>query len=484
MVENVALAALRRALPLEVVDESPAGRARASVDNLRLQRLPAVVLRPRDEDDVGTILRLANTHRVPVTTRGAGSATTGSATPLEDGWALDLSAWKNVQIDPVAMLGYVQPGITVNELDAAAREHGLFYPPDPGSKKWATIGGTIACNAGGFRGAKYGVTRDYVMALEGFLPTGEFVRWGADVKKYAAGYNVRDLWIGSEGTLGVITGAVVKLLPAPAATATLLARFPDEAAALDAVEAILRARLVPSILEFLDRQTVGCLRAEAAKLAPEVVQLLGDAQGDDPAVLLIEVDGPASDVAEAKARVEQLLREAGGDFLTAANADQAETFWAVRRLSSRSMFRLADTKLNEDVVVPWRSYRALLDYTVRLKAETGLHTPTFGHAADGNFHVHIMYNHGDAAARAQASTAIQALMEKVIELGGVISGEHGVGLAKSPFFRLQHSPAEISAMQAIKKALDPNGVLNPDKIFTPFDVWEHERATVHLPWDH
>ncbi|MCD8482451.1 MAG: FAD-binding oxidoreductase [Verrucomicrobia bacterium] len=198
---------------------------RSSMDNLRLSRLPDAVVFPRDEEMVGQVLRLANELSVPVTARGAGSATTGATTPWHGGWVLDFSQWQQLHIDPVSQMAYVQPGVTVQALDQAALKHGLTYPPDPGSAKYATIGGTLACNAGGLRGAKYGVTRDYVYALEGFLPTGEFVRWGAGVKKYVSGYNMRDLWIGSEGTLGVITGAVLKLIPAPESRQTFFVRF-------------------------------------------------------------------------------------------------------------------------------------------------------------------------------------------------------------------------------------------------------------------
>jgi len=478
------LDALKARLPAACWSQDAGDLQAASLDNLRLSKPPEVVIRPRDEEDVSAVLTLANEYRVPVTARGAGSATTGAATPWQGGWVLDFAGWTHIHIDPVAMMAYAQPGATVAAIDAAAREHGLFYAPDPGSKKWATLGGTLACNAGGLRGAKYGVTRDYVYALEGCLPTGPFVRWGADVKKYAAGYNLRDLWIGSEGTLGIITGAVLKLLPAPAQTRTFLAKFADESAALDAVEAILTARLIPSILEFLDRQTVGCLRAEGAKLAPEVSAMLGATNAPDSAVLLIEMDGHPAQVAEESARLLELLATFTDVCHEAQDATQAEAFWAVRRLGSRSMFRLGNTKLNEDVVVPLRSYRALLAYTLKLKDETGLATPTFGHAADGNFHVHIMYDREDKDAAARAEAGVLALMEEVIALGGVISGEHGIGLAKSPFFHLQHGEAEINAMQAVKQALDPHGILNPGKIFDPVNVWSHPRADVRLPWDH
>lgn len=476
-----ALAALQAALPPEILFRDDATRYAASFDNLRYSQLPTVVLRPHDEDEVATILRLANEYKVPVTTRGAGTATTGAATPSVDGWVLDLAAWKELQIDADSMMAYVQPGVTVAELDAAARAEGLFYAPDPGSKKYCTIGGTIACNAGGLRGAKYGVTRDYVYALEGFLPTGDFVRWGLDVRKYVSGYNLRDLWIGSEGTLGVITGAVMKLLPAPTSTVTLLAAFPEEHAALDAAQAIGRARLVPSILEFLDRQTVRCFEREASaqgKLDPWLDPYVGGA------LLLLETDGAAPEARESADRIEAILRDAGATVARTDDPTEAEKLWIVRRGCSRAMFALGDTKLNEDIVVPLRAQHALMDLVAELHAETGLGTPTFGHAADGNFHVHLMYHRDDPAECEAAKRGVRKLMESVVELGGAITGEHGVGRAKSPFLPLQHDAIELRLMRDLKKTFDPNNILNPELWFTPFEIWEHPREDVVLPWDH
>lgn len=469
-------------LPAETVDRTAEGRYRASLDNLRLSHLPEVVVRPQTEDQVGAVLRLANLDRVPVVARGAGSATTGTTVPIRGGIVLDLSGWKAVEVDPLSMVAYAQPGATVESVDLAARQHGLFFPPDPGSKAHATIGGAVATNAGGLRGAKYGVMRDYVLALEGFLPTGDFVRWGADLRKFAAGYNLRDLWVGSEGTLGVITGAVLRLIPAPEHRATLLAGFADEGTALEAVRDILSQRLMPSILEFLDRQTTACTR-DLLKAKGEAHPLLMPYLEPPQALLLVEFDGMAAQVGTQMKRLEELLAPRAGAVATALD-QEAEGLWTIRRRCSQAMFQLATHKLNEDIVVPIRAQMELLAYTLELKERTGLATPTFGHAADGNFHVHIMYNMADEDQRQRAQQAVQELMEKVVALGGAITGEHGIGLAKSPFLHLQHGAAEIGAMRAIKHALDPNGILNPGKIFEPFEVWNHPREQVHLPWDH
>jgi glycolate oxidase len=453
-----------------------ADRRAASVDNLKLSVLPDAVIRPADEEDVEQTLRLANRHRVPITVRGAGSATTGATTPLHQGWVLDFADWTECTIDPVAGIATVESGVTVKALQDAAAKLGWLYPPDPSSAAYATIGGTIATNAGGLRGAQYGVTRDYVLGLKGFLPTGEPATFGGAVKKYVSGFNLRDLWIGSEGCLGVVTRAWLKLIPQPAARQTCLAAFPDEDAAIDAVEGILAKRILPAVLEFLDRETVLCVERQWKR--PVVP--------DQPnaALLLIEIDGHPAEVEDTMRRLKTWAREADVPFQVARDADEVERLWKVRRSCSKAMFQLGPDKLNEDVVVPLAGYRPLLTFVRDLRASIGLPMPTFGHAGDGNFHVHIMYDRRNEADRQAAEEGIRRLFEKVVELGGAITGEHGIGLAKSAFLELQHTQPEIAAMQAIKTALDPNGILNPGKIFTPFPVWNHPRADIALPWDH
>lgn len=461
---------------IETVDVSDDARYAAAFDNTRLAFWPEAVVRPRDEATLARVLRLANERGVPVTVRGAGSATTGATAPIDGGWVVDLSGWTALEVDPERGIATAQPGVTTLALQEAAAAVGWFYPPDPSSAKYCTIGGNLACNAGGMRGGKYGVTRDYVMALRGLLPTGEAVRWGAPLRKFAAGYNLRDLWIGSEGTLGIITAATLRLVPAPAHRWTGLAAFTDEDQAADAVRKLLARRIVPSICEFLDRATVACTVAYTG--APVFPGL------DESALILLELDGHPAAVDDDRKAVEAWARETGAQLHAAADEETVARLWSVRRQCSQAMFQLGDSKLNEDVVVPPAAYGPLLAYTRELAAETGLATPTFGHAADGNFHVHIMYNRGDPDACQRAEAGIGKLMRKVVDLGGAISGEHGIGLAKTPFLRLQHGEAEIKAMQAVKQALDPNGILNPGKIFTPVRVWEFTPEEVTLPWDH
>jgi glycolate oxidase len=467
--------ALQRKLGrLVLTDEASIGEA--SFDSAKIPFRPEAVIRVRQEADLGPVLTLANQHRVPVTTRGRGTTLTGAATPVRGGWVLDMLALNKIVIDDEAGMAHVQAGATVGDIQRAAEAKGWFYPPDPSSKEYCTIGGNIACNAGGMHGGKYGVTRDFVVALRGFLPTGERVEWGTATKKFSAGFNLRDLWIGSEGMLGVVTGAVLKLIPQPAARWTLLTSFRDETVALRAALALFRARVQPAICEFLDRASVLCAERATGK-----VVFAG--QSGRP-VLLIELAGTKAEVREQRAAVLAWAAEHATAHRAARTREEAEALWAVRRKCSGAMFELGDAKLNEDIVVPMRNYVKFAQFLVRLKRESGLQIPTFGHLQDGNLHVNIMYHKADAAECRMAEKTVQRLMETVVAMDGAISGEHGIGLAKSPFLRIQHSPAQVRAMQAVKNALDPRGILNPGKMFERFEVWKHPRLDVKLPWDH
>jgi glycolate oxidase len=467
---------LLRRLGPRVVRTAVAAREAASFDSIKLPFLPEAVVFPRDHGDLEALLTLANRHRVPVTVRGRGTSLTGAAAPRRGGWVVDMLGWNRIRIDAEAGLAHVQAGARVADIQRAAAAKGWFYPPDPSSKEYCTIGGNIACNSGGMHGGKYGVTRDFVLALQGHLPTGEQVAWGTATKKFSAGFNLRDLWIGSEGMLGLVTGATLRLIPAPAARWTLLAAFRTEADAFRAVRALFARRLQPAICEFLDRYAVLCAeRATGTTVFP--------GQSGRPVVLL-ELAGTASEVREQKRVVLAWARSRAAAHRAARTRAEAEALWAVRRKCSGAMFELGDSKLNEDIVVPMRNYERFARFLERLRRESKLPIPTFGHLGDGNVHVNIMYHRAVPAECRAAERAVQTLMAKVVALGGAISGEHGIGLAKSPFLRLQHSPAQVRAMQAVKRALDPNGVLNPGKMFDVFEVWRHRRLEVQLPWDH
>ncbi|MCH8475784.1 MAG: FAD-binding oxidoreductase [Opitutales bacterium] len=466
---------LKEKLPDSVMT-GPDELAPYAYDGSKLAFTVDALIRPQKESEIGQVLELANEHKVPVTVRGGGSSLTGSASPFSGGWVLDLSSWEGISVNRAAGMATVQAGAKIADIQKAAEAEGWFYPPDPSSHRYSTIGGNLACNAGGMRGGKYGVTRDYVLALRGFLPTGEAVRWARPLRKYAAGYNFRDLWVGSEGTLGVIVEATLRLVPKPKARWTILACFESEAKALDQVKLLWEQQVIPSITEFLDRESVSC--AERATGA----EIFAGQKGRP--VLLIELDGHPAAVEEDRQQVLAILGKSSLAWKEAADENEAQSLWEVRRKCSGAMFELGDAKLNEDVVVPLERERELIEFTRALSQEKSLPIAVFGHAGDGNFHVNIMFYRDHPEQSANAEEAVQSLMEKVLQLGGTISGEHGIGLAKTPFFAMEHSPAEIKAMEAVKKALDPQGILNPGKLFTPYEVWRHRPVKVRLPWDH
>jgi glycolate oxidase len=467
---------LRRKLGPRVVRTDGDSRRAASFDSSKIPFLPRAVVFPRGRPDIAAVLALANRHRVPVTVRGRGTSLTGSAAPARGGWVLDLHGWDKVRIDAQAGIAHVEAGATVERIQSAAEERGWFYPPDPASRKYCTIGGNIACNSGGMHGGKYGVTRDFVLALKGFLPTGEWVEWGTPTRKFSAGFNLRDLWIGSEGMLGIVTDAVLRLIPRPAARWTLLVSFRTEPDAFRAALALFALCAQPAICEFLDRYSVGCAERATGRAVFK-------GQAGRPVVLL-ELAGGAAEVGEQKALLLRWARRHGLAHRAARNRREAAGLWEVRRACSGAMFELGDSKLNEDVVVPMRSYVRFARFLEGLRKASRLPIPTFGHLGDGNLHVNIMYHGANPAECRAAPRAVRQLMRKVVQLGGAISGEHGIGLAKTPFLRLQHPPAAVRAMRAVKRALDPRGILNPGKMFEVFRVWESKRLDIRLPWDH
>ena len=446
-----------------------------SYDGLKVRGSPEALIKVHQTKEVGDVLKLANEFRIPVTCRGTGSSLTGGATPFQGGWVLDLSKLSSIDIDPANMLARCGPGAVVGDLQKKVAEHGLFYPPDPSSKNFCTIGGNVACNAGGLRCVKYGVTRDYVLSLSGYLPTGEFVRWGRDTRKFATGYNLRDLWIGSEGTLGVVTEITVRLILAVPNRVTFLGAFSDDQAALNAPLALSKLGIRPSIIEYMDQWTIDCLQ----KYVGEEVFT-----GVEPKpMVLIELDGSKESLTQDAILVEQWLKSDSMNYKRADDDGESEKLWEVRRQGSSSMKKLATTKLNEDIVVPLDRQIELVQFVDFLRRDFELKIGVFGHCGDGNLHVNFMYDEENEQETAKAVQALHQLMKKVIALGGAISGEHGVGLAKTPFVRDQFNDAEWNAMLAIKKTLDPKGILNPGKIFDVFKPWDQKKEKVVLSWE-
>ena len=447
----------------------------ASYDGLKIRGYPSALIIIENSSDVGTVLSLANAFDIPVTCRGAGSSLTGGATPVKGGWVMDLSKLDDVSVDQVNMLAKCGPGVVVSKLQDEVLKLNLFYPPDPSSKNFCTIGGNIACNAGGLRCVKYGVTRDYVLSLSGYLPTGEFVRWGRPTRKFATGYNLRDLWIGSEGTLGVVTEITLRLILAPESRVTFLAAFENDIQALGASLELTKMGIRPSILEYMDSWTIDCLQKYVGK---EVFK------GERPTpMLLIELDGNQDLLSRQKEIISAWLGERTLQHRVASSESEAEELWEVRRQGSSAMKKLASTKLNEDIVIPLDRQVELVDFVNSLREEYKLNIGVFGHCGDGNLHVNFMYDEENQSETEKAVSALQKLMDKVISLDGAISGEHGVGLAKTPFVRKQFNEAELKTMRAIKNTLDPKGILNPGKIFDVFNPWDQKKENVVLSWE-
>ena len=473
-----------KAQALETLQSELGGRVRTdpdqlyphSFDGMRLAFPYEADIVVEREEEVGTVLRLANQYDIPVTTRGAGSTLTGAAAPARGGWVLSTEKLGGIALDPINRTATVGPGVVLATLQEQVEAAGLFYPPDPSSRKYCTLGGNLACNAGGMRCVKYGVTGDYVLSLRGYLPTGEYVEWGRPLRKYVVGYDLRSLWVGSEGTLGVITGATLRLLPRPERQWNLLLAYPTEAAALAAVLDGLEGGLRPAILEFLDIPSV--TGAERAAGRP----IFADCPGHS--LLLLQLDGSAREVEEQRALALAWAERGASAYREAASPTEAEELWNIRRACSSAMFELGDSKLNEDVVVPLDRQVDLLHHVEDLRQRHRVNIAVFGHAGDGNLHVNFMHHAADPAECQRAREALGELMRTVVDLGGAISGEHGIGLAKSPFLSLQLRSAESGAMRAVKQALDPRGILNPGKIFEPFEVWDKPKESYRFPWDH
>ena len=424
-----------------------------------LKRMPRAVVFPANAGEVSAILKLAREYRTPIVTRGSGTGLSGGSVPVEQSLVLCLTRMNRIlELDTRNLTLLAEPGVITQTIFETAEAAGLFYPPDPGSMKISTIGGNVAENSGGLRGLKYGVTRDYVMGLEVVLADGSICWLGSKCVKDVAGYNLRDLFIGSEGTLGVITKVLLKLLPKPAARQTLLATFAQMDAAAETVSAIVAAKIIPCTLEFLDRKTITCVEAFAH------VGLPNDAE----ALLLIETDGHPSAAADEATRIEELARIHGATTVRRAR-DTAEAIQlaTARRSAFSALARRRPTTILEDVTVPRSELAKMIRTVEEIAARHALDIAVFGHFGDGNLHPTILTDERDAAEMHRVEIALKDIVDAALALGGTITGEHGVGLAKKPFLKQQLGDASYALLQAIKHTLDPDGLLNPGKIFDP-----------------
>jgi glycolate oxidase len=442
----------------EWIRTDPTSREQYGQDALGQGHPPDLVVLPGDTQQVAAVVRVCAAHRVPMVVRGGGTGYTGGAVPTQGGVVLSMERLNRIiEIDEANLLAVVEPNVITGDLQRAVEARGLFYPPDPASLDRSAIGGNVAECAGGPRAFKYGTTKRYVLALEAVLPTGEIVHTGSKAVKNVVGYDLTQLLVGSEGTLAVITRAVLRLIPKPPARATLLATFTRIDAAVAAVTGIIRERVVPAALEIVDGESI---RAVHEYLGHKIV-----GQGIE-ALLLVECDGVAAAVEEEIARVAAACEQA--DAVTAVRAEtesEREQLWAVRRQLSLALRATGLLKINHDVVVPRGRIPELFDAVGALKRDYRLQIACFGHAGDGNIHVNLMIDRTDAAERERAQEAERRLFEAVVRLEGSISGEHGIGFAKAKYLDIELSHSEIALMKRIKRAFDPNGILNPGKIF-------------------
>ncbi|GAA3553380.1 FAD-linked oxidase C-terminal domain-containing protein [Microlunatus spumicola] len=449
--------ALAAVLPADAFVTTPESVERYSHDEAEwAPYVPALaVVRPRTAEQVQAVVRVCLEHRVPVVPRGAGTGLSGGANAMAGSVVVSLEAMDAVlEVNPVERYAVVQPGVVNDDLRATVAAQGLWYPPDPASSPWATIGGNVATNAGGVCCVKYGVTRDYVLALQVVTGTGELVRVGRRTAKGVAGYDLTALMVGSEGTLGIVTEVTVRLRPARPPEQTVVGHFSSLVAAGEAVAAVTRSGVVPSALELLDRH---CLRAV------EDWQHLG-LEADAAAILLARVDSPGA-AGDAEAEAVRLAFELGGATWSARSEDpqQAEALFAARRLAYPALERLGPV-LTEDVCVPLAAVPTMLARIEDVAARFDVHIANIAHAGDGNLHPLLMTPPGDEAARTRAQAAFEEIHATAIALGGTVTGEHGVGLLKRGGLVAESEPAVIAMHHAIRAALDPAGILNPGKV--------------------
>ncbi|MDR1280892.1 MAG: FAD-binding protein [Opitutaceae bacterium] len=433
-----------------------------------LQALPAAVVLAKTPQEISTLLKLANTPGapIPVVTRGSGTGLSGGAVPLAPGAIVLCTTQMDaiLETDTANLTLLAECGAITQKIAETAATAGLFYPPDPGSGKISTIGGNVAENSGGLRGLKYGVTRDYVMGLEVVLANGDIAWYGSKCVKDVAGYSMRDLFIGSEGTLGIITKVLLKLVPQPAARRTLLALYNTMEAAADTVSAIIARKIIPCTLEFLDRTTARCVEDHAHIGLPT----------EAAAVLLMETDGAAPVVETEAAAMREIARACGATTVQVATGEaESHRLAAARRTAFSALARVSPTTILEDATVPRSELAKMVKFCRECADRHHLRVGIFGHMGDGNLHPTFLTDERNTEEMHRVETAMKEIFDYALSLGGTITGEHGVGVAKKAFLTRQYPDASLDAMRALKRALDPAGVLNPGKIFdlrdAPYD---------------
>lgn len=457
MLETRNIKALQEIVGAANLTTETADRICYSYDATQQRFLPDVVVYPGCSAEISRIMQLANAERIPVFPRGAGSGFTGGSLPTRGGIVLSTERLDQIlEIDEENLVAVVQPGVVTEAFQQAVEKVGLFYPPDPASLKFSTLGGNVAECAGGPRCVKYGVTKDYILGLEVVTPTGDIITTGGPTMKGVVGYDLTKLLCGSEGTLGIITKIVIKLLPLPEAKKTMLVLFDSIDGAARAVSAIIGHKIIPTTLEFMDGRTLDCVRqATGLQVPPEA-----------RAVLIIEVDGDKEFLAKQAAQIAEIIQPLGVVETRIAETNaESEALWQIRRSVSASLRKVNPDKFNEDICVPRSKVPEMIRKVDAIAERHNIPIVNFGHAGDGNIHVNIMIDKKIPGELEKAEQAIEEVFKGALELGGTMSGEHGVGIAKAAYIPLEISAAAAGYMKTIKKALDPNNILNPGKIF-------------------
>ncbi len=421
-----------------------------------LEGVHSAVVWPKNTEEVVRVMRYAWQNEIPVTPRGAGTGMTGGSIPLKGSIVLTFEKMNRLlALDTENLNVIVEPGMINGRLQRELEYLGFFYPPDPASMNFCTIGGNVAENAGGPRALKYGVTKDYVMELEAVLPNGEVIITGVKTPKGVVGYDLTRLLTGSEGTLAVITKIRLRILPLPEEVITLLVTFDNLEASGAAISKIIASGVIPRTLEFMDAETIAAVESFKPVGIPKGVE----------ALLLIELDGHPAAITKEAAKIADICTSLNAEVKMAEDAAARGKLWEARRAVSPALYNLSPTKINEDIVVPRNKIPDMLKYLKKLSEESGIKIVNFGHAGDGNIHVNIMVDRNDAERYRQAEALVKEIFNMTLDFGGTISGEHGVGITKASYIGMEIKKHELDLMKGIKNIFDPKGLLNPGKIF-------------------
>ncbi len=421
------------------------------------EQKPEAIVFPEDEEQISRIVKLANDEKFNIVPRGAGTGLSGGAVPVENSVLIVMTRWNKIlEIDTKNLTATVQPGVVTGHLQSEVEKLNLFYPPDPGSMNVCTIGGNVANNAGGLRGLKYGVTKNYILGTEMILPNGDLLKTGGKNFKDVAGYNLKDFIVGSEGTLGIITKIILKLIPVPANSITMLAYFDKLPDSAKSVSEIIASNIVPSMMEFLDHTTLNCVEDYTKVGLPR----------NSEAVLLIEVDGRGSIVEEDAETIINILKRNNASFVKkASSADEANSLKTARRSAFSALARKKPTTILEDATVPRSELPVMIEKVTEAAKKYNLIFGDFGHAGDGNLHPTCLTDERDKAEIEKAHKAFDFIFNEAIKLGGTITGEHGTGLAKKQFLEKVAGIPGLNMMKQIKSVIDPNNIINPGKVF-------------------